>query len=231
MNNKKHSLSTHLKRTRYSSFLGLLLILLASGCSLASNEPDTCDSSGVLFFDDFSGDQDCGWALYNRGAGIAEIENEAMQLTVTQPGQIWWTNPGRDFTNVVIKSEARQVSGPNDNAYGLICRYQNEENFYVFLVSGDGYYAIGKYQSGVDSVTYLTENQQFQPSDVINQSVASNELEARCIGNQLSLIVNGVPLATVTDPTFVIGDFGLAASTLQPGTAIIQFDNVQVTSP
>ncbi|MFO7662288.1 MAG: hypothetical protein R6X18_06800 [Chloroflexota bacterium] len=211
--------------------LGLFLLFTLSACTLQSNEPDTCDQPGILFLDDFSGEQSCGWATYNRGGGIAEIENETMQITATQPGQIWWTNPGRNFTDVIVSAEARQVSGPNDNAYGLICRYQNEENFYVFLVSGDGYYAIAKYQSGVDSVVYLTEDQQFQPSDVINQGAAINNLEARCIGNQLSLTVNGTPLLSVNDPTFVIGDIGLAASTLQPGTTVIQFDNVQVTAP
>jgi hypothetical protein len=213
-------------------FLLVIFPAVTIGCSVVGvKEPATCDSPGILFADDFDGEQDCGWAIYNRGGGIAAIENESMQLTVNQPGQLWWTNPNRNFSDVIITAEARQVSGPNDNAYGLICRYQNEENFYVFLVSGDGYYAIGKYQSGVDTVTYLTENQQFQPSDSVNIGVASNELEARCIGNELTLLVNGTPLVTVTDPTFVIGDFGLAASTLQPGTAIIQFDNVQVTEP
>lgn len=200
-------------------------------CSATEAEPDACNSPEILFFDDFNGDQDCGWATYNRGGGAAAIENASMQLTVSQPGQIWWTNPSRDFDDVVIKTEGRQVSGPNDNAYGLICRYQNEENFYIFLVSGDGYYAIGKYQSGSDNVVYLTENGQFQPSEAINQGVASNELRASCVGNQLSLEVNGIPLVTVTDPTFVTGDIGLAASTLQAGTAVIEFDNVQVTPP
>lgn len=212
--------------------IGLILLLVTSGCGLmGESEPVSCDAPGVLFIDDFGGEKDCGWVTYNRGGGVAAIENETMRLTVNQPGQIWWTNPGLNFADAIIKAEASQISGPNDNAYGLICRYQNEENFYVFLVSGDGYYAIGKYQSGADTVIYLTENQQFQSSEVINMGVASNQLEARCIGNQLSLIVNGVPLITVTDPTFVIGDIGLAASTLQPGTGIIQFDNVQVTAP
>jgi hypothetical protein len=210
---------------------GLVLFLALSACALQSNEPSACDEPGILFIDDFSGEQTCGWVTYNRGGGIAAIENETMQITAAQPGQIWWTNPGQNFTDVIISAEARQVSGPNDNAYGLICRYQNEDNFYVFLVSGDGYYAIAKYQSGVDSVIYLTEDQQFQPSDVINQGVATNKLEARCIGSQLSLIVNDTTLVTVTDPTFVIVDIGLAASTLQPGTTVIQFDNVQVTAP
>jgi hypothetical protein len=210
---------------------GFVLLLALSACTLQSNETNTCDQPGILFIDDFSDDQSCGWVTYNRGGGIAAIENGMMQITATQPGQIWWTNPGRNFTDVIISAEARQVSGPNDNAYGLICRYQNEDNFYVFLVSGDGYYAIAKYQSGVDSVIYLTEDQQFQPSDVINQGVGANKVEARCIGSELSLIVNDTPLVTVTDPTFVIGDIGLAASTLQPGATVIQFDNVQVTAP
>lgn len=213
--------------------LGLALLIAGlAACGAAETEPDACNAlPDVLFFDDFNGEQECGWALYNRGGQSAAIENAAMRITVSQRGQLWWTNPGRDFDDVVIRAEARQVAGPNDNAYGLICRYQNEENFYVFLVSGDGYYAIGKYQSGSGDVVYLTESGQFLQSEVINQGVASNELRVSCVGNQLSLDVNGVPLLTVTDPTFVTGDIGLAASTLQAEMGVIEFDNVQVTLP
>jgi len=205
---------------------------MSAACRQSDKESDTCDDPPeILFFDDFNGEQDCGWATYNRGGGIAEIENAAMQLTVSQPGQVWWTNPARDFDDVVIRAEARQVSGSNDNAYGLICRYQNEENFYIFLISGDGYYAIGKYQSGSENVQYLTGDGQFQQSDTINTGIASNEMQVSCVGNELTLEVNGTPLLTVTDPTFVTGDIGLAASTLQAETGVIEFDNVQVTPP
>jgi hypothetical protein len=215
--------------------VGLILLalpLLAACGAVAQDEPDACNEDGaVLFADDFNGEQDCGWATFDHGGAVAAIDNAAMQLTVSQLGELWWTNPGRSFDDVEIVAEARQVDGPNNNAYGLICRYQDEENFYVFLVSGDGYYAIGKYQSGSDAVTYLTPDGQFQPSDAINVGVASNELRVSCVGNQLSLEVNGLPLITVTDPTFVNGDIGLAASTLQQGTTIIEFDNVRATLP
>ncbi len=216
-----------------SRFFVLIVALLAlTACSVApESEPDTCDGPDFLFADDFSGEFDCGWALYDRGGGTATIDNAAMQLTVGQPGQLWWTNPSRSFDDVVITTEARQVDGPNDNAYGVICRYQDEENFYAFMVSGDGYFAIGKYQSGSETVTYLTPDAQFQPSDAINVGVASNELRVSCIGNQLSMEVNGIPLLSVTDPTFVNGDVGLAAATLQQGTTIVEFDNVRVTTP
>ena len=221
-----------LQRIRHLTIiLWTLAIVTIGACSQRENEPDACVAPGFLFVDDFSGDQDCGWAAYNRGGGVAAIENSAMQLSVSQPGNLWWTNPARSFDDVVILSEARQVSGPNDNAYGLICRYQNEENFYVFLVSGDGYYAIAKYQTGEDNVIYLTENQQFQPADVINKGIASNEIRVTCLGNQLSLEVNGVPLLSVTDPTFVTGDIGVAAGTFENGVGVFEFDNVQVTAP
>ena len=224
-------MSTTLRRFLVTFVVLLALLPLMACLGAAKTEPDACDGPDFLFADNFNGELDCGWATYDRGGGTATIENAAMQVTVGQPGQLWWTNPGKTFDDVAITAEARQVDGPNDNAYGLICRYQDESNFYVFLVSGDGYYAIGKYQSGSDSVSYLTPNAQFQSSDAINVGVASNELRVSCIGSELSLEVNGIPLMTVSDPTFVNGDIGLAASTLQPGTTIVEFDNVRVTQP
>ena len=212
-------------------FAGILLLLVLPACNVMNNEPDTCDSDGVLFEDEFDGQSDCGWVTYSRSGATVDVADGALQITTSQPGQLWWSNPGRDFDDQVITAEARQAEGPDDNAYGLICRYQNEENFYLFLVSGDGYYAIGKYQSGSDEVVYLTADNQFQPSDAINQGNATNRIEASCIGNELSLAVNGLSLVTVTDPTFVTGDIGVAASTLQPGTSLIEFDNIRVRLP
>jgi hypothetical protein len=127
--------------------------------------------------------------------------------------------------------QARQTSGPNNNAYGVLCRYQDENNFYIFLISCDGYYAIGKYQTGEQQVTYLTPNQEYVSSDLINQGVATNLLRVSCIGNELSLSVNGLPLATVQDDSFSGGDVGLGVSTLEPGTAVVQFDDLLVLAP
>ncbi len=215
--------------------MGLLLIgcLLLAGCALGSSDVDACDAGGALFFDDFSGQQRCGWREYNQSGAVAAIDQEAgvLAISTSQPGQLWWTNPGRDFDNVIITTRATQVSGPNNNALGVICRYQDENNFYIFLISGDGYYAIGKYQTGTPQIIYLTENQEYIPSEAIQQGVATNEIRASCVGNELGLQVNGVPLVTVVDPTFVRGDVGVGVSTLDPGTAVVQFDDFRVLQP
>lgn len=216
---------------RIAVLLLVLLPTLATACSLFQTGPDDCRGSGTLFQDDFSGERDCGWALYNRGGAVAEITDGVLRISTSQAGKIWWSNPSQNFDDVIITVQARQASGPNNNAYGVICRYQNEQNFYIFLISGDGYYAIGKYQSGSDQIAYLTENGQYQASEFINQGVATNQIRASCIGNELSLAVNGLPLYTTTDPTFVTGDIGVGVSTLELGTAVVQFDNLSVIAP
>jgi hypothetical protein len=193
--------------------------------------PDPCNAGGTLFADDFNGEQECGWVEYNRGGAVVALEDGSLNISTSSPGEIWWTNPERNFDDVIINVEASQTGGVEDNAYGVICRYQNEQNYYLFLISGDGYYAIGKY-SGTDvPVTYLTPDGQYQFSELINQGIASNDIQASCIGNQLSLAVNGQPLLTVTDNDFSSGDIGLAASTMQQGSVEISFDNLRVFAP
>jgi hypothetical protein len=203
-----------------------------AACSVVSGPTtDPCNENGALLRDDFSGEQNCGWREYNQGGAVVEIAEGNLSISTSQTGQIWWTNAGRDFTDMIVTVQVRQTSGPNNNAYGVLCRYQDENNFYIFLISGDGYYAIGKYQTGEQQVTYLTPNQEYAFSDLINQGVATNLLRVSCIGNELSLAVNGLPLITVTDDSFSSGDVGLGVSTLEPGTAVVQFDDLLVLAP
>lgn len=214
-------------------FLAALIVVLLLAACQTDAPADPCSSEAVLFGDEFEDATACGWTLYNDSGLTAAIADGALRISISQSGKIAWTNAGRSFTNTIINVRARQISGPNDNAYGVICRYQNAENFYVFLISGDGYFAIGKYETGRSQIRYLTgEGEgQYVYSGVINQGVATNDVRASCIGDQLSLAVNGIPLATVTDNGFSSGDIGLGASTLEPGTAVIEFDNVQVLAP
>lgn len=214
----------------------LLLLLWATislaACSIVSGPTtDPCNENGALLRDDFAGEQNCGWREYNQGGAVVEIAEGNLSISTSQTGQIWWTNAGRDFSDVIVTVQARQSSGPNNNAYGVLCRYQDENNFYIFLISGDGYYAIGKYQTGEQQITYLTPNQEYVFSDLINQGVATNLLRVSCIGNELSLAVNGLPLLAVQDDSFSGGDVGLGVSTLEPGTAVVQFDDLLVLAP
>lgn len=219
-------------RVRRYAISGVIILILVSLLAACQEQgPDPCDAGGTLFTDEFEGETDCGWAQYSRNGASSSISEGVLTLTASQPGQIWWTNPGRSFDDVIISAEVEHVGGPQDNAYGLICRYQSSENFYVFLISSDGYYAIGKYQSGNEQVEYLTGEGEYLEAEAINQGQGRNSLRASCIGNELTLTVNGELLETVTDPTFVTGDIGVGASTFEPGSLVVNFDNVRVLAP
>ncbi|GMQ79169.1 MAG: hypothetical protein BMS9Abin02_1729 [Anaerolineae bacterium] len=228
----KRNLSRLKIARQFQAIAPLLVFIILVGCIPKNLQgPDPCNEGGTLFNDDFDQTKDCGWLLFN-GRGITqEIADGALRISNTLSGVFAWANADRNFDDVIINVQSRQVSGPDDNAYGVICRYQSEENFYVFLISGDGHYAIGKYQSGTPQVQYLTGEGQYVFSEAINQGAAQNDIRASCIGNELSLAVNGIPLETVTDPTFVTGDIGLGASAFQPGTAVIEFDSIRVIAP
>lgn len=207
----------------------LLSALLTVACE--NSEPTDCAGGGALFADDFSGDQNCGWELYAQNGASTELANGDLVISTSQPGQIWWTNPGKEFADTVILVDTQVLDGPDDNALGVICRYQDSENYYVFLISGDGYYAIGRYQSGSDQITYLTGGGEYTPSEAINQGTAVNQLQVSCVGNDLTLAVNGVELEQVTDTAFANGDVGLAAGTFQPGTLQVRFSDMRVIAP
>jgi len=213
------------------ALLLLLLGTLALSACLADSGSDPCNEEGTVLNDDFEGEKECGWVLYEGRGVTSRVEDGVLRIGNSLSGEIAWANAGRDIDDAIITVETIQADGSDDNAYGVICRYQNPENFYIFLISGDGHYAIGKYQSGSPQVQYLSGEGQYIYSDVINQGESRNEIRASCVGNELSLSVNGVPLETVNDPTFVIGDIGLGASTFQPGTTVIEFDNLRVFAP
>ncbi|MFT5196209.1 MAG: hypothetical protein ACI9EW_003484 [Cellvibrionaceae bacterium] len=218
----------------YSPILAGLFLLVLSGCSTtAGGRATRCTPEGVLLADGFDDGQNCGWYLYEDDSltGSASISGGKLELISREPGQFWWSNPGIDTADVTLTVTTRKLNGPDDNAFGLLCRYQDPNNFYLFLVSADGYYAIGKVQSGVDEIIYLTGEGEYQFSELIQQGVQENTLRATCEGSQLSLTVNGILLDTATDDTFRSGDIGVGLTAFEEGTAVVEFDDLRAIAP
>jgi hypothetical protein len=133
-----------------------------------------------------------------------------------------------NFTDVVIEVDATKVAGPDDNDLGVICRYQDIENFYFMIVSSDGYYGVGKVVGGLQE---LIGEEQMLPHDSIKQGNVTNRIKADCVGSHLVLHVNGTKLLDVEDTTFSSGDVGLMAGTFGESGTDIHFDNFVVKNP
>ena len=92
-------------------------------------------------------------------------------------------------------------------------------------ISSDGFAVIGKVTGG--ETEYLS-SEKMEPSDAIRQGAANNHIRADCIGDILTLYVNGQQVATATDSSFSSGDVGLIAGTFDISNTEINFDNFVV---
>ncbi len=212
--------------------LALIVVLLSSlACQTLTGggSPSAGGASGsqVLFQDDFS-DSNSGWDSVRTEDGVTDYENGAYRIFVNTDNMDVWANPSLSFTDVHIEVDATKAGGPDDNDFGIICRYKDVDNFYFFIISSDGYFGIGK---TVDGEQQLIGAESMDTSDAIRQGNATNHITVDCVGSTLSLSVNGTHLQTVEDADFSSGDVGLLAGTYdEPGTDIL-FDNFVVTAP
>jgi hypothetical protein len=212
----------------YLRFISIISILTLSIVACATlSEQGSENSAGVLFKDDFS-DPSSGWDRVRNDEGITDYEDGAYRIYVQSPNIDYWANPNLNFTDVNISVQATKVGGSDDNDFGVLCRYQDPENFYFFIISSDGYYGIGK-MLGDQQILISDDN--LLPSEEINQGNARNTIQASCIGNMLSLSVNGKLLSSVEDKDFLSGDVGLITGTYDSSGTDVHFDDFRVLRP
>ncbi len=138
------------------------------------------------------------------------------------------SNPGLDFRDVRVQVEATKVDGPDNNLFGVVCRYQDPGNFYFFAVSSDGYAGIGVSKNGR---RHLLSRDTLLPSPRILTGSATNVLRADCVGYELNLYVNGGLVSQAQAAEWDEGDVGLMVGSYEQGGAEIAFDNLSVTQP
>lgn len=219
------------KPVRAFATLAVPVLVATLACSAGGGggggEP-VVEDSGALFSDDFS-DSGSGWDQVQADEGVTDYENGAYRIFVDQAQHDYWANPGQSFGDVRVEVDATKIGGPDDNDFGVICRSSNnDQDFYAFQISSDGYYAIVKfYEGGFDT---LGSDGMLQ-SDAINLGSATNHIRADCVGDTLTLYVNGTQVHSVTDSEYGHGDVGLLAGTFEEAGTDIAFDDFVVREP
>ncbi len=209
----------------------ILLTALASGCSLegfsrAFGRYPT--NSGDLLFQDGFTDPSSGWDRITTSQGSTDYDQDRYRIVVNATNADFWSNPGLYFKDVRIELDAGKISGSDDNDYGVLCRYQDTENFYFLIVSSDGYYGIGIVEGGEQR---LLHPPQMYFSEFIHKGSSPNHILAICDGNRLTLAVNGEFLGEAVDNTFQDGDIGLIVGSFATPGVEIWFDNLMVSVP
>ena len=207
-----------------------LLIFFLSGCSYFGIPLDNLPwvSDDPIYFKDSFEVQSGGWTTFDDGMGIAGYDQGRFRLKASIENYQFWSVPGLNFKDTMVVVRATKIDGPDNNLFGLICRYQNEANYYAFVIGSDGYYGIFKV---IDGQQTLIDKKHMDFSNRINLGNAENQIQAVCKEDQLILLVNGEQLLFVTDDALIQGDVGLIVGNFSsPGTDIL-FDNFIVAKP
>ena len=216
----------------YRKLAFVVLLLLAAGllaCTPTSPTPTLSPFQGrsVLLRDDFS-TSNAAWTLFDTTEGAAYIRDG--ELTLEDRGQgigIYAQQLNQSWDDVVINVQVRQVAGTQNNWMGVLARQQDEQNYYLFAFSADGYYLILRVKDGVSTALAGPTSDEY-----INPGQDTNYLQVRCEGNTLALSVNGLLRASRTDDTFAAGQVALFADAVAPGeTTTVAFDSLVLSEP
>ncbi len=187
-------------------------------------------SGSILFHDDFS-NPSSGWDQSTVTDGSTDYANGGYRILVNTVNLSMFANPGQTLQNDVrIEVDASKSAGPDANGFGVICRYNDQNNFYKFIVTSDGYAGISKLIDGNLTVISSADGK-LQTVNNINKGAASNHIRADCIGSTLTLYVNGNQVATASDSSLSGGDTGLFAQTYDTAGVDILFHDFNVSVP
>jgi hypothetical protein len=218
-----------MKKITFPLLFGLVLIL--SGCSaVRSLQPVAPPApSGALLLEDNFTDNSNSWGISSDNVGSVSLLYQGMDIRIDQPNTMRWTVANQKFTDSRIDVDAVLLAGPTDDAYGTVCRFEDDQHFYGFIVTHDGYYGIFKMQDGQVILSDTSGGLKF--SELIRQGGVVNHISTTCQSDTLSLSVNGQVLAEVEDDSYSSGQIGLIAGTYSTPGVEVFFDNLVVTQP
>lgn len=205
----------------------ILLSTWLMSCGLLSATGKGQLPGRILFQDDFS-DPNSGWNRAVTEGGESDYADGMYRILVNLPDTDIWALTGLDLTDVSLEATALKVGGERDNRFGLICRADQQGDFYTFIISSDGFWGIGKVR-GADY--QLIGMDSLQPSEAIRQGSAANTLRADCWGERLTFYVNGQKLAEVQDNDLTKGDVGFIVGAYGSPGVDIRFDDFTLRVP
>ena len=197
-------------------------VLLEGKTATGKDTPAALAKLTLIYSDDFN-DSETGWGEVFEPDTVRQYGGSQYHIIAKKINTFTWSKSGRDFTDFVLEVDATQDQGPSNNSYGVLFRAEDDEHFYRFGISGDGFYFLDKF-IGDDWVAIID----WTESPYINRGQASNRLKVTCAESQITLHVNDQNLATITNDSYDHGDIGLFAVSFAEPNVHITFDNLKV---
>src|SRR5574341_1179459 len=149
--------STLLRASLLPSAFILLILLSACASPISIPTAPPAKSGDILYQEEFE-DNTTGWDRVSNDHGIMDYDRGSYRILIQQPDFNLWSTPEKNFGDVRVEADVTKLNGPDENRAGLMCRYQNGD-YYFFIISSDGFYAVGKFIGGNTLLLGQTEMQ------------------------------------------------------------------------
>jgi len=217
-------------RRPWLAVLLLLLLLGAAAWLLLRSLPTDGNVNGaaspapVLLRDDFVQPVlGLAPAVVTEGWSMGYV-GDLYQIRIDQPGVLAWTTLGQiDLGAYRFESSLMLTGSSGDNSAwgyaGLIARYQNDQNFYLFVVDGRGKYQVQAQEQGKWRTL-----QPWTDSPLLQTVGGENRLAIEDDGHHLRFYAGAELLYATDDLRLPVGDVGLLAGSRSQGTARALYD-------
>jgi hypothetical protein len=141
---------------------------------------------------------------------------------------LYLLNEAFTYTDVIIHTRAEN-RGLNNNNVSLICR-ASKDGWYEFNIANNGLYWIYAFvQANKRGYVELASG----GSTEIKMGKDVNEYTAECLGNTLTLYINGVKTNSITDNQYKLpeGYVGLSVSSFNVFPIVVGFDWFETRQP
>jgi len=185
----------------------------------------------AVIIDDRFNDPRSGWpdvsASSSRDVGFAVYANGKYQMTPVQDRAFGVIRAPRQASsgNVSVASRFFMYAGLGAGGAGVVCRMQDLDNFYAFIVVGSGEWRIARIEKGkVNVLASGSADPQVMPGAV------DAVMEARCDGEQLSLSLAGKRVGEARDAVFASGSAGLFVAGEQAAGTSASFEDFRLSA-
>jgi serine/threonine protein kinase len=132
------------------------------------------------------------------------------------------------YGNVTITLVGRLNEGSApEAAYGIVFRYQDNDNYNVFAIDGSGRYSIWTRQNG-EWRELRNADERWTPSEFVAPLGEENRLRVSISNENLVAFINNQPIVRLQEATFSTGAVGIYLASPQDGIAIAAIDTYEV---
>lgn len=152
------------------------------------------------------------------------------RLTNEQPGSAHTTLlqvPSPYYNVTLVLSAALSAENPDSSAFGIVFRYQDEDNYNVFAVDGRGRFSIWVRENAMWRELRGAE-ERWTTGEFVRPLGQSNILRINISDENLVGFVNFQPIIRLEESTFAEGRIGIYLAAPDDGTASLEVDSFEV---